>query len=256
MNLYLKNKVFLITGSSKGIGKVIAKHFLNEGATVILVARDTKVLFKTQTDFQSHFNSEKVHAYACDCTNLIEVESLKNKIELKWSKLDGVVSNIGNGRSPEDLMFDKNQWDKIWDINFGTALNISRQFIPILESSNGCMVFISSIAGIEAIGAPLDYSTAKSALNFFVKNLSKRVAPRIRVNLVAPGNVYFQGSTWEDKIKKDQKKVEEMIKKNVPMKRFATPEEIADPVIFLCSDKASFITGSLLVVDGGQTACL
>ena len=114
------------------------------------------------------------------------------------------------------------------------------------------MLFISSIAGVEAIGAPINYSTAKSALIAFSKNLSKKLAGRVRVNTIAPGNINFPGSSWEEKIKADEKKVKEIIN-NVPMKRFGTPKEIANSAVFLSSDKASFITGALLIIDGGQT---
>jgi len=123
----------------------------------------------------------------------------------------------------------------------------------MLKKSQGVLLFISSIAGIEAFGAPTDYSTAKSAIIALAKNMARKLAPTVRVNVVAPGNVYFKGGSWDDKIKKNKKLVDNMIKATVPMKRFATPEEIADAAIFLCSGAASFITGETLVVDGGQT---
>ena len=85
------------------------------------------------------------------------------------------------------------------------------------------------------------------------KNLARKLAPNVRVNVVAPGNVYFKGGVWDEKIKKNKERINEIIKTNVPMKRFAEPEEISDSVLFLCSDRAQFITGTTLVVDGGQS---
>ena len=123
----------------------------------------------------------------------------------------------------------------------------------MLEESHGVILFISSIAGMEAFGAPTDYSTAKAAIIALAKNISRKVAPNIRVNVISPGNVYFEGGSWDEKIKHDKKRVDEMIKTTVPLNRFATPEDIANSAIFLCSDKASFITGATLVIDGGQT---
>ena len=115
------------------------------------------------------------------------------------------------------------------------------------------ILFISSITGLEAIGAPVDYSTAKTAVIAFAKNLARKVAPEVRVNVIAPGNVHFPESSWEEKIQTDPEIIEQMLQTTVPMKRFGTPQEIADATVFLCSALASFITGSVLVVDGGQT---
>ena len=141
---------------------------------------------------------------------------------------------------------------KTWQENFETALN-SWAFLPSIRSNNGSLLFISSIAGIEAFGAPTDYSTAKSAIHALSKNLARKLAPKIRVNVIAPGNVLFPGGVWDQKRKKDERLVDEMLKVEVPMQRFATPEEIADSVIFLSSDRAKFITGTTLTIDGGQT---
>ena len=126
----------------------------------------------------------------------------------------------------------------------------------MLKATKGCLLFISSITGVEAIGAPIDYSTAKSALNAFAKNLSRKVAPHVRVNVIAPGNIYFPEGSWDKKMKNDEKKISELIKNTVPIQRFGKPEEIADTAVFLCSPRASFITGSVLRVDGGQTVSL
>ena len=122
----------------------------------------------------------------------------------------------------------------------------------MLRETNGSLLFISSISGREAFGAPVDYSTAKTAVIAFSKNLARKLAGEVRVNTIAPGNIFFPEGSWDNKIKLDSKNVESIINA-VPMKRFGTPEEIADSAVFLCSDRASFITGSLLVIDGGQT---
>jgi 3-oxoacyl-[acyl-carrier protein] reductase len=102
-------------------------------------------------------------------------------------------------------------------------------------------------------GAPTDYSTAKTAIISLSKNMARKLAPSVRVNVIAPGNVYFEGGSWDEKIQQDEKRVDEIIKSTVPMNHFATPQEIADSAVFLCSDRASFITGITLVIDGGQT---
>jgi len=123
----------------------------------------------------------------------------------------------------------------------------------MLEKSSGVLLFISSIAGIEAFGAPTDYSTAKTAVIALAKNMARKLAKEVRVNVLAPGNVLFPGGSWDEKIKDDPSEVEKIIESTVPMNRFGMPEEIADAAVFLCSERAGFITGSVLVVDGGQT---
>jgi 3-oxoacyl-[acyl-carrier protein] reductase len=162
--------------------------------------------------------------------------------------------NVGDGRSVPDALPNDEQWQKTWNSNFESALQTARIFLPMLKKSKGSLLFVSSITGMEAFGAPTDYSTAKSAIIALAKNMARKLGPEgVRVNVIAPGNVYFEGGSWDEKIQQDEKRVDEIIKSTVPMNRFATPQEIADSAVFLCSDRASFVTGTTLVVDGGQT---
>jgi 3-oxoacyl-[acyl-carrier protein] reductase len=254
MDLNLNNKKVLITGASRGIGLTIAEIFLQEGAKTCLVSRGSNALFKNEKQLQDAYGLESVFAYKCDCTNIKALDSLKNKVKDKWADLDIVVVNVGDGRSVSDALPDNDQWQRTWNSNFESALQTARVLLPMLKKSKGCLLFISSIAGIEAFGAPTDYSTAKSAIIALAKNMARKLGSEgVRVNVIAPGNVYFKGGSWDEKIQQDEKRVDEIIKSTVPMNRFATPQEIADSAVFLCSDRASFITGATLVVDGGQT---
>ena len=253
MNLNLDNKKVLITGASRGIGLAVSESFLQEGAKTFLISRGSNALFENEKRLQDAYGLKSVFACKCDCTNIRSLNSLKNKVKDKWGCLDVVVVNVGDGRSVPDALPDNEQWQKTWNSNFESALQTARTFLPMLEKSKGCLLFISSITGMEAFGAPTDYSTAKTAIIALSKNLARKLAPNVRVNVVAPGNVYFKGGTWDEKIKNNKKHIDEIIKANVPMNRFATPEEIADSAVFLCSERAKFITGVTLVIDGGQT---
>ena len=253
MNLNLNNKKALITGASRGIGLAIAESFLQEGAKICLVSRGSKAMFENEKKLQGTYGLENSFACKCDCTNIETLNSLKNKVKDKWSSLDIVVVNVGDGRSVPDALPDNEQWKKTWNSNFESALQTARTFLPMLERSKGVLLFVSSIVGIEAFGAPTDYSTAKTAIIALAKNMARKLAPDVRVNVIAPGNVYFEGGSWDERIQQDKKRVDEIIKSTVPMNRFATPQEIADSTLFLCSDRASFITGATLVIDGGQT---
>jgi len=254
MNLELDNKRVLITGASKGIGAAIAKRFLDEGSVVIIVSRGSKELFDLEKELQEKYGKTRIYAETCDCANSKSLADLRERINKNIGGIDVLVANIGDGRSVPDILPDDEQWQKTWGNNFESTLQTTRTFLSMLQKSEGSLLFISSITGMEAFGAPTDYSTAKSAVIALAKNMSRKVAScNVRVNVVAPGNVYFKGGSWDKKIQEDKKKVDDIIKSTVPMNRFASPREIADSVVFLCSDRASFITGATLVIDGGQT---
>ena len=253
MDLKLNNKKVLITGASRGIGLAVAESFLQEGAKTYLVSRGSSALYENEKKLQNIYGLDNVVACKCDCTNVESLNSLKNEVEDKWNSLDVVIVNVGDGRSVSDALPDDMQWKKIWNSNFESALQTARTFLPMLEKSQGVLLFVSSIAGMEAFGAPTDYSVAKTAVIALSKNMARKLAPNVRVNVIVPGNVYFEGGSWDEKIQQNKKHVDSIIKSTVPMNRFATPQEIADSALFLCSERASFITGTTLVVDGGQT---
>jgi 3-oxoacyl-[acyl-carrier protein] reductase len=253
MELGLQGKNILITGGSQGIGAAIAHSFLAEGANIVIVSRGSEQLFKTEAHLKSLFGEERIKVGRCDCTNSLSLFQLKSEIEKSFGQLDVVVANVGNGHSVPDPLPDEEQWNETWNNNFESALQTARVFLPMLQKSKGCLLFVSSIAAMEAFGAPVDYSTAKAAVTALAKNMARKLGGEVRVNVLAPGNVYFPGGSWDEKIKQNPERVNKMIESTVPMSRFGTPDEIADAAVFLCSERASFITGSVLVVDGGQT---
>ena len=252
MNLEIANKTFIITGSSRGIGKSIAKEFLIEGANVILVARNVENLKETHLELSKYCKKNKLFFTSKDCTKEEDLKLLLHESLILFSEINGLILNVGDGRSVSDPIPDINHWNRIWNLNFESSVFASRVFLPALIKSKGCFLFISSIAGSESIGAPLDYSTAKSALIAFSKHLSKKISP-IRVNTICPGNIIFDGGTWDNKYKKNQQEIDMMLSEKVPLNRFGTPEEISAASVFLCSKRASFITGAVLIIDGGQT---
>lgn len=256
MELGLKDKRVLVSGSSRGIGLAIAKGFLGEGARVVLTGRNDSDLEQARLQLCSDF-PQMVLALKCDFSKHDDIVALNERILESLDGLDILVANIGSGRSVPDVVPSKEHFDTVFRQNFDVAVNAVREFLPLIKDSKGNILFISSIAGMEAFGAPVDYSVAKTAVLSFSKNIARKLAvDHVRVNCIAPGNIYFEGGSWDEKTKADPERIHKLIKATVPMNRFGTPEEIADAALFICSGKAGFITGAVLCVDGGQTVTL
>ena len=204
----------------------------------------------------SDFGSDRVLALPADCADDRQWASVNSKIAEAWKGLDVAVANVGDGRSVPDALPNQERFTATWRTNFVAAEQTARSVLPMLQATRGSLLFVSSIAGLAAIGAPTDYSVAKASVVSLAKQLAHKLAPNVRVNCVAPGNVFSQGGSWDEKIRTDPERVKDIIDRSVPMKRFGTPEEIADAVVFLCSARASFITGTVVRVDGGQTTSL
>ncbi len=253
MNLGLMRKRVLVAGGSRGIGFAIACGFLQEGARVAIVARGEDSLAISFQALAAINGSENVLSIVGDCADASAWPSIVEQVHDIWGGLDVVVANVGDGRSVADAMPDSETFARSWRANFDTAQHTARATLPLLDRTQGCLLFVSSIAGLEAITAPTDYSVAKTAVAALSKQLARKLAPRIRVNCLAPGNICFPGSSWEIKQKAEPERIATLIKCTVPMQRFGTPVEIADAALFLCSERASFISGACLVVDGGQT---
>lgn len=245
-----------VSGGTKGIGLAIVKGFLGEGCKVACIARNEDLIARIASELKQEYLEENLLCLKADATQEEELVSSLKKVTERFGTIDILVSNIGNGKSVPDPLPAKDQFRTVWETNFTSAENLVRVGMNYLTPKDSSILFISSIAGVEAIGAPTDYSVAKSALIALSKNLARKLAPNIRVNCIAPGNIFFPGGSWEEKVKQDPDRVNLIIQTTVPMKRFGTPEEIADAVLFLSSERATFITGSCLIVDGGQTVSL
>lgn len=255
MELNLKDKVVLISGSAHGLGKSIARSFLAEGAMVVITDIDNSRIEKTVWEFSKEFDKTKFDCFTGDLTKSDDIKKCVESVIGQFGKIDICVANLGSGRGTQGWDISDEEWERMLSLNFDGARRLTNSVVPrMIENRGGSIIYISSIAGVEVIGAPVQYSVAKASLIAYAKNLSRSLGKhKIRVNTVCPGNIFFKDGTWDFKIQENKQGVLEMLEKNVPLNRFATPEEIADLVMFLSSERASFVTGSCIIADGGQT---
>ena len=211
MNLNLSNKTFLISGSSKGIGLKIAETLLSEDANVIITGRSKNLIKNQFNKLYSKFGLKVAYTNGDIKSNLV-LKKIKNLVKKRWKKLDGIIANAGSVKM--NISSFSSEKDFYWyqKNNFLTAFKFVNYFLNEIKKSQGSIIFISSIASLKDLGAPLGYASSKLSLNFYSKFLANKVAKyNVRVNNIIPGNIYFKGGNWDKKMKKNPKKIKKMI---------------------------------------------
>lgn len=255
MDLGLSGKTVLVGGASRGIGLAIARAFAAEGARVALTARSADKLEAARQSIAKAHGEGAVRAIAADMTSEADIERTLATVQRDLGPPDVVVANVGSGSGKAGFETSRAEWEQGLSTNLLSGTLLASHALKILTArKQGSLIFVSSIAGIEAIRAPVAYSAAKAALQMAAKLYAQQVGPSgVRVNVVAPGNVLFPGGSWEAKLAERREFFEQYVRNEVALQRFGAPEEIADVVVFLASQRAGFTTGSVWVVDGGQT---
>lgn len=256
MQLGLRGKYALVTGASRGIGRSIALTLANEGCHVAICARGRKDLERTALEIDG-MGVETI-GVAADVTRAEDITSVLKRIADQWGTLHILVNNAGGGGrwGSEDIAAtDEAVWLDIMNKNAMAAVRFSRAVLPWMTRQQwGRVVTITSIFGREGGGRPW-FNMAKAAQTSLMKTLGQRkelAGSNLTFNSVAPGAIMIPGTGWEAERKKDPDGFDRKVAAEYPLGRLGTPQEVADVVVFLCSEKASLVNGASIAVDGGQ----
>jgi 3-oxoacyl-[acyl-carrier protein] reductase len=251
VDLGLTGKVALVTGSSRGIGRGIATRLAEEGADVVFSARGKEALEAAVAEVRG---PGRAHAVVADVTTPEGAATVVDAARDAFGGLDIVVNNVGGSGARTIDELDVADLDDVLGRNLVPALAVSRAALPLLrERGGGVIVLIASIWGREGGGSP-SYNVAKAAEISLAKAMADDLArDGVRVFSVAPGSTLFPGGSWERRVRDDPDGMAAFVERELPWGRFGTVDEIADVVTFLVSPRASWVVGTSVVVDGGQS---
>lgn len=245
--LSLKDKVAIVTGSSRGIGLAIAKAFAREGAHVVLNGRRTssKMLLKVTRGLESH--GIKTLIVKGDVGKAETARRLIEKTLGEFGRIDILVNNVGISPLALIEQITEREWDEVFRINLKSTFLCSKMVLPYMKKQRSGVILNISSGSAKSGGVGAHYAASKAGVSTFTKSLSFEGAPYgVRANAISPGPIETE---LADALFTPERK--HLLESVIPLRRLGKPEEIADAAVFLCSDEASFITGEILELDGG-----
>ena len=237
----LEGRVAIITGGASGIGAATARKFAAEGATVAIIDRDADAVVRIAAEVGGH-------AYALDVRDGSEVTEVVDSIAQTLGQIDILVNNAGTGDLRPLHTVDDKLWHRLIDVNLTGTFNATRAVIPyMLETGGGAIVNNASVSGLAPTRNEAAYSAAKAGVISLTKSAALEYGPTVRVNCVAPGHVRTpMTAVWEQ-----MPEAFAPIAESIPLGRIGEADEVAEVILFLASDRASYVTGQTLIVDGG-----
>ena len=242
----LTNKVAVVTGSAQGIGKAIAIKLANAGADVIVVDMDVEGVQQTSKEIES--SGVKTLGVKCNVADANDVANLVSKIQETFPTIDILVNNAGITRDNLLMRMDEKDWDLVLSVNLKGPFLMTKAISQVMmRQRRGRIVNVASVVGLMGNAGQANYAASKGGLVAFTKSVAKEFASRnITCNAVAPG---FIETRMTEKL---QDKAKENYIKAIPLNRFGTADDVANAILFLASDDASYITGQIIGVDGGM----
>jgi len=252
MDLGLSQKVAIVTGASRGVGKAIANVLAVEGCRLSIIARGRKALEDTASELWS--NGTEVLPIVADLMVAQDIEAVVQATMKHYGQIDILVHNAGGAKGQNIFDTSDEDWQEALALNVLALSRLARLVAPIMSNQGGGRIIaISSIFGRES-GGRTAYNALKAASISLTKSLARQFAPNnILVNSVAPGSLLFPGSSWDRREQADPERIAAFVKSELPLGRFGTPEEIAYVVAFLASPLASLVSGACIPVDGAQS---
>jgi 3-oxoacyl-[acyl-carrier protein] reductase len=249
MDLKIKDRLALVTGASRGIGRAIALELAKEGARVIIVARTPEPLQQVKSELGG--SDGRHNAFAIDLMADGGIAQLAGKID-KLGNLDIIVHNLGGSNGVFTTFAPSEDWRKVWQFNVGVGHELNRIFIPkMVERRWGRVVHLSTLSTTTYNGYAA-YVASKTALDGYVKTVNREVSKdNVIVSAVAPGAIYSEGRHFAKLQQENPAALEAYFKEHLPIRRLGRAEDIAPVAAFLCSEQASFMAGSIVGVDGG-----
>jgi 3-oxoacyl-[acyl-carrier protein] reductase len=255
MDLHLADKVAIVTGSSRGLGLAAASALAAEGCRVTLCARTESTLQAAAESVRARAGAaERVLAVAGDLSQPEGVERVVGATVDAFGGIDILVNNMGLARGADLAGTSDAEWQEAFDQTLFPAIRASRLVAPHMRRrGGGAIVIVASIFGREA-GGRMTYNAVKAAEISLAKSLAQQLAPsNIRVNSVSPGSILFEGGSWWKRRQDDPAAITEFVARELPFGRFGRADEVGDVVAFLASPRASWISGTSVVVDGCQS---
>jgi 3-oxoacyl-[acyl-carrier protein] reductase len=255
VNLGLQDKVAIVTGSSRGLGLASARALALEGCRVCLCARHPEPLETARRELNGVTgDANRVIGVVADVTTAAGIETVIAATVQAFGGIDVLVNNVGAAGGLGLLETSDAEWQAAFDQTLFPAIRASRLAVPhMVARGGGSIVVIASIFGREA-GGRMTYNAVKAAEISFAKSLAQQLAPQnIRVNSVSPGSILFEGGSWWKRQQADPEGIAAFVSREIPSGRFGRAEEVGDVVAFVASPRASWVNGTSIVVDGGQS---